>query len=72
MRLDRTPSSNEDTDTIAEAIIPEDRQQKFKDAGEVDFAYSIPQVGRYRVNVFRQRGSISMVLRKLRFGGPSF
>ncbi len=38
----------------------------------MDFAYSVPQVGRYRVNVFRQRGSISMVLRKLRFGGPSF
>jgi twitching motility protein PilT len=32
----------------------------------------MPQVGRFRVNVFRQRGSISMVLRKLRFGGPSF
>ena len=40
--------------------------------GEVDFAYSVPNVGRFRVNVFRQRGSISMVLRKLRFGGPSF
>jgi twitching motility protein PilT len=38
----------------------------------VDFAYSIPNVGRFRVNVFRQRNSISMVLRKLRFGGPSF
>jgi twitching motility protein PilT len=72
VRLDRTPLSNEETDTIAEAIVPEDRKQKFKDAGEVDFAYSVPQVGRYRVNVFRQRGSISMVLRKLRFGGPSF
>ena len=46
--------------------------QRFHEAGEVDFAYSIPHVGRFRVNVFRQRGSISMVLRKLRFGGPIF
>ena len=38
----------------------------------MDFAYSIPNVGRFRVNVFKQRGSISMVLRKLRFGGPAF
>jgi twitching motility protein PilT len=38
----------------------------------VDFAYSIANVGRFRANVFRQRGSVSMVLRKLRFGGPSF
>ena len=44
----------------------------FNDTGEVDFAYSVPNVGRFRANVFRQRGSISMVLRKLRFGGPSF
>src|SRR5204862_6650388 len=29
-------------------------------------------VGRFRANVCRQRGSMSMVLRKLRFGGPSF
>ena len=71
-RLDREPLTNEETDAIADAIVPEDRRQRFLDAGEIDFAYSIPQVGRYRVNVFRQRGSVSMVLRKLRFGGPSF
>jgi twitching motility protein PilT len=29
-------------------------------------------VGRFRVNVFRQRGSISLVMRRLRFGGPTF
>ncbi len=44
----------------------------FKERGEVDFAYSVANVGRFRANVFRQRGSVSMVLRKLRFGGPSF
>jgi twitching motility protein PilT len=71
-RLDRAPLSNAETDTIAAAIIPEDRLERFDEAGEIDFAYSIPRVGRYRVNVFRQRGAISMVLRKLRFGGPSF
>ena len=32
----------------------------------------MPDVGRFRANVFRQRGSISMVLRRLRFGGPTF
>ncbi len=71
-RLDRQPLSNEEVETIAFAMIPEDRVARFHEAGEVDFAYSIPLVGRFRVNVFKQRGSISMVLRKLRFGGPSF
>jgi twitching motility protein PilT len=54
------------------AIVPEDRWRELEERGEVDLAYSVPEVGRFRVNVFRQRGSISMVLRKLRFGGPSF
>jgi twitching motility protein PilT len=34
-----------------------------KDQGELDFAYSISGVGRFRVNAFWQRGSIAMVLR---------
>jgi twitching motility protein PilT len=71
-RLPREPLTNEEVDAIAAAIIPADRTEKFAANGEVDFAYSVPNVGRFRVNVFRQRGSISMVLRKLRFGGPSF
>ena len=34
-----------------------------EEKGEWDFSYSIPQMGRYRVNAFRQRGSVAMVLR---------
>ncbi len=68
-RADLTPT---ETAAIAEAIVPSDRVERFRQAGEVDFAYSLPGVGRFRVNVFRQRGSISLVFRKLRFGGPTF
>ena len=71
-RLDRDPLSPLETQAIADGVIPEDRKAIFKERGEVDFAYSVANVGRFRANVFRQRGSISMVLRKLRFGGPSF
>jgi twitching motility protein PilT len=71
-RLDRAPISGQESQDVADSIIPEDRKQTFQENGEVDFAHSVPNVGRFRVNVFRQRGSISMVLRKLRFGGPSF
>ena len=72
VRLERDPLTPVETAAIAGRIIPEDRKAKFEQMGEVDFAYSLPEVGRFRANVFRQRGSISMVLRKLRFGGPSF
>jgi twitching motility protein PilT len=71
-RLDRDPLSPIETQVIADGIVPADRKAIFAERGEVDFAYSVANVGRFRANVFRQRGSISMVLRKLRFGGPSF
>lgn len=61
-----------DTERIADAIVPDDRGERLREVGEVDFAYSVPGVGRFRANVFRQRGSLSMVFRKLRFGGPTF
>jgi len=66
------PLTDQETATIAAAIVPQDRWERLRGSGEVDFAYSVPHVGRFRANVFRQRGSISMVFRKLRFGGPSF
>jgi twitching motility protein PilT len=71
-RIARDPLTAIETQVIADQIIPEDRKGQLREKGEVDFAYSVPYVGRFRANVFRQRGTISMVLRKLRFGGPSF
>lgn len=71
-RLDRSSLTGPEIKDLADTIIPEERLAKFNESGEVDFAYSVPNVGRFRVNAFRQRGSISMVLRRLRFGGPSF
>jgi twitching motility protein PilT len=36
---------------------------KFKDANEVDLAYGVPGLGRFRVNVFQQRGTVGLVFR---------
>jgi len=71
-RLDRAALTFDETSTIAAAIVPENRRPRLDEHGDVDFAYSVPDVGRFRTNVFRQRGSISMVFRRLRVGGPSF
>lgn len=71
-RMDRDPITPVETAAIAESIIPADRREAFDKNGEVDFAYSLKEIGRFRANVFKQRGSISMVLRRLRFGGPTF
>ncbi|MGH2814997.1 MAG: type IV pili twitching motility protein PilT, partial [Actinomycetota bacterium] len=44
-------------------LIRPDLHQQFHQTNEADFAYSLPGVGRFRVNAFRQRGSVGMVLR---------
>ena len=37
--------------------------EKFRKAQEVDLAYSVPGLGRFRCNVFQQRGTVGLVLR---------
>ncbi len=54
---------HEDLVEMAAAVMSTAHRQKFKDAQEVDLAYSVPGLGRFRVNVFQQRGTIGMVLR---------
>jgi twitching motility protein PilT len=70
VRLERDALTADQTEAIALTIVPENRREHFLARGEIDFAYSVPGVGRFRVNAFRQRGSCSLVLRQLRIGGP--
>ena len=48
---------------MAASIMSTAQRQKFKDAQEVDLAYSVAGLGRFRCNVFQQRGTIGIVLR---------
>ncbi|HEX2737651.1 MAG TPA: PilT/PilU family type 4a pilus ATPase, partial [Acidimicrobiia bacterium] len=57
---------------IASQILPEERAAEFAAEGDADFAYSVASLGRFRVNVFRQRGSIGLVFRQVLPGIPSF
>ena len=56
--------NHEDTVEMAAMVMTSAAQrQKFKDSQEVDLAYSVPGLGRFRCNVFQQRGTIGLVLR---------
>jgi twitching motility protein PilT len=57
-RLDRA-----DTESMADTLFSADQREKFRRAQEVDLAYSVSGLGRFRCNVFQQRGSIALVLR---------
>jgi twitching motility protein PilT len=61
-----------DTERMARQIMPEYRIKEFENEQEADFAYAIPGLGRFRVNAFRQRGSVSIVLRSIPIEAPTF
>ena len=69
--LDLPALTADDTDALAAATIPGHRLAEFEGTGEADFALSVAGVGRFRVNVHRQRGSIGMVLRRVLPGTPA-
>jgi twitching motility protein PilT len=61
-----------DTESIIQDIMSEKLLEEFEETGEADFSYAAQGVGRFRVNAFRQRGSVSIVMRFIPFGVPKF
>lgn len=53
---------------MAFGIMNQGQQKKFKEQNEIDLAYGVPGLGRFRVNVFQQRGTIGIVFRVIPFG----
>jgi twitching motility protein PilT len=53
----------EDTLDMAFSMMSNRQKQRLKDNSEVDIAYSVSGLGRFRANIFQQRGSVSIVLR---------
>jgi twitching motility protein PilT len=58
----------DDTQAIADEVMREDLRETFYRTNEADFAYSLPGVGRFRVNAFRSRGSAGLVFRRVSVG----
>ncbi|MEM9292069.1 MAG: type IV pilus twitching motility protein PilT [Acidobacteriota bacterium] len=53
----------EDTIQMAFSMMNARQKQRFKEEFEIDISYSVPGLGRFRVNVFQQRGAVGLVLR---------
>jgi twitching motility protein PilT len=62
---DLTPA---DTEQMVREVLREDLIEEFDRTNEADFAYSLPDVGRFRVNAFRSRGSAGLVFRRVSVG----
>ena len=53
----------EDTEAMVQQMLSPKQQEKFREKLDLDFAYSVPRLGRFRCNVYQQRGTYGFVLR---------
>ena len=60
-----------DTLEIAAQIMNDKQQQRFEENGECDMSFAVPGQGRYRLNIYKQRGSIAMAFRLVDTQVPS-
>src|SRR5438067_7230105 len=63
--------TSQDTETLASELMPMSKSVTFSETNESDFGYTLPGVGRFRVNVFRQRGLVGLAIRRVRSDVPS-
>ena len=60
------PFTPEELGDIAQAIMNDKQKQEFTETMEMNMAMSLPGVSRFRVNIFQQRGSVGMVIRRIK------
>ena len=64
--------TSSDTEALAVELLPIHKASEFAETHEADVGYSMPGVGRFRVNAFRQRSMVSLAIRRVRAEIPSF
>ncbi|MGE5460853.1 MAG: type IV pilus twitching motility protein PilT [Solirubrobacterales bacterium] len=63
--------SPSESEAYANSLMPEHKRREFEASSEADFGYTMPGVGRFRINVFRQRGMVGMAIRRVRSEVPT-
>lgn len=66
------PFKPQDLEELAKSFMSTEQWDEFKHKREMNLALALPNVSRFRVNVYRQRGSVGMVIRKIKVDIPSF
>jgi len=62
----------EEMETILNQILSEKQKERFLRRQELDLALSVAKMGRFRINIYRQRGTVSMAMRAVNTMVPSF
>src|SRR4051794_15821156 len=74
-RLEPTPFTAPEPaalDHLVRSLLPADRDEELASSGAVDFAVGVSGVGRFRVHVYRQRGTFAVVIRQVVPGIPAW
>jgi twitching motility protein PilT len=58
-----TRLTHDDTVAMAAAVMPAHARERFRESMDVDIAYAVPGLGRFRCSIFQQRGTLGLVLR---------
>ena len=61
-----------DTLSLAYSVLTENQKKRFETENELDFSFGIQNLARFRGNVFKQRGCVSMVIRQIPFTVKTF
>ncbi len=70
--IDTEPMTVDTMQAVISQILSEEQQKKFQKRNEIDLALSVAKLGRFRINLFRQRGTVGMALRAVNTKIPSF
>jgi len=70
--LNRPPMTHQDLEKLLLGVLNEEQTRTLRRTGAVDLAFSSSGIGRFRVNIFRQRGSLSMSARRVNTQIPTF
>lgn len=70
--IDAEPMTVDGMQAVINQILNEEQQKKFQKRNELDLALSVAKIGRFRINIFRQRGTSGMALRAVNTKIPSF
>jgi twitching motility protein PilT len=65
--LELPPLKPEDLRSVGDQILPPKQRREFETDKEADFAIGVPGIGRFRVNMYQQRGSIAYAFRAIAF-----
>jgi twitching motility protein PilT len=71
-QIDTEPMTVDTMQTVVSQILNDDQQKKFVKRNELDLALSVAKLGRFRINLFRQRGTTGIAVRAVNTKIPSF